>query len=103
MASDLRSPMTTSPVHVLPDPGPAAAAVAPPIRVGVIGYGYWGPNVVRNVVGLIGAQVLAISDMNQETLSLVHSQYPPVTTINDCNTVISDPTINAVVIITPVS
>src|SRR3989475_3844962 len=103
MASDLRSPMTTSPVHVLPDPGPAAAAVAPPIRVGVIGYGYWGPNVVRNFAEVTGAQVWALSGVSQERRDLAHARYPSVTTPTDCHELMADPAIDAVVIITPVS
>jgi len=103
MATDLRSPMTTSPVHVLPDLGQAVAADAPPIRVGVIGYGYWGPNVVRNFAEVTGAQVWAISDMSQERLALAHARYPSVTTTTDCHALIADPAIDAVVIITPVS
>src|SRR2546428_4188517 len=103
MGGGLRSPMAPRPVHVLPGPGPAAVAVAPPIRVGVIGYGYWGPNVVRNFAEVTGAQVWAISDMSQERLALAHARYPSVTTTTDCHELIADPAIDAVVIITPVS
>jgi predicted dehydrogenase len=103
MSADLKSPMTTSPVHVLPIAGPAPVADAPPIRVGVIGYGYWGPNVVRNFAEVTGAQVWAVSDMSQERLALAHARYPSVTTTTDCHALIEDPAIDAIVIITPVS
>src|SRR5256714_10464818 len=103
MATDLVSPMNTSPIRVLPDAGLASAASAPPIRVGVIGYGYWGPNVVRNFAEVTGAQVWAVSDMSQERLALAHARYPSVTTTTDCHALIADPRIDAVVIISPVS
>src|SRR6202011_2105645 len=103
MDTNLMSPMTTSPVHVLPNPATAMAADAPPIRVGVIGYGYWGPNVVRNFAEVTGAQVWAVSDMSQERLALAHARYPSVTTTTDAHALIADPAIDAVVIITPVS
>src|SRR2546421_409558 len=85
------------------DAGPATVADAATIRVGVIGYGYWGPNVVRNFAEVTGAQVWAVSDMSQERLALAHARYPSVTTTTDCHALIADPAIDAVVIITPVS
>ncbi len=44
-------------------PGPAAE-----LRIGVIGYGYWGPNVVRNLHGLDNCQLVAICDSNPANL-----------------------------------
>jgi predicted dehydrogenase len=103
MASELMSPLSSSPVRVLPDAGPAAVAPAPVLRIGIIGYGYWGPNVVRNFAEVAGAQVWSISDMNRERLGLAHARYPSITTTTDCHELISDSAIDAVVIMTPVS
>ena len=103
MAAEQLSPMSASPVQLLPDPGVAAVADAPAIRVGVIGYGYWGPNVVRNFAEVAGAQVWAVSDTSQERLALARVRYPAITTTTDCHTLIADPAIDAVVIMTPVS
>jgi len=46
------------------------------IHVALIGYGYWGPNVVRNFAEVAGAQVWAVSDMSDERLALAHARYP---------------------------
>jgi predicted dehydrogenase len=97
------NPSTVSPVSPLPDPGMTALGTAPPIRVGFIGYGYWGPNVVRNFAEANGTQVWSVSDMSQERLSMAHARYPGITTTTDCNELIADPAIDAVVIMTPVS
>ena len=44
------------------------------IRVGVIGYGYWGPNLVRNFAELPSVQIVAVSDLRAERLGLVKSR-----------------------------
>ena len=72
------------------------------IRVGVIGYGYWGPNLVRNFAELPQARVAAVSDRRPERLALVERRYPGVRVTTDAASLIDDPTIDAVVIATPV-
>lgn len=49
------------------------------IRVGVIGYGYWGPNVVRNFAEALGCQIAAVSDLRPERLALARSAFEPGT------------------------
>lgn len=73
------------------------------IGVGVIGYGYWGPNLVRNFAEVDGAQVVAVSDLRPERLTLAKSRYPYIKTTDVAMEVITDPRIDAVVIATPVS
>ena len=73
------------------------------VNVGVIGYGYWGPNLVRNFQEAQGAKVVAVSDLNSARLRLVETRYPSVRTTADACEVINDPQIDAVVIATPVS
>ena len=50
------------------------------VRVGVIGYGYWGPNIVRNLHGLENAQVVAVCDKNPAALRRAGRSYPGVCT-----------------------
>jgi predicted dehydrogenase len=68
----------------------------------VIGYGYWGPNLVRNFAGLAGAQVGAVCDRRPERLAGLDRRHPGVTLSTDAAAVIADPTIDAVIIATPV-
>ena len=73
------------------------------IRIGVIGYGYWGPNLVRNCFEAQGAQVACVSDLREDRLAAVNSRYPTVKTTRDSRELIEDPSIDAVAIATPVS
>lgn len=73
------------------------------VRVGVIGYGYWGPNLVRNFVESGRAQVVAVSDMKPERRALVESRYPGVRATADAGELLRDPSLDAVAIATPVS
>ncbi len=72
------------------------------IQVGVIGYGYWGPNIVRNLHGLDSTSVAAVCDKSQAALCRVRKTYPGVTTCSDPREIITSPTVDAVAIITPV-
>ena len=73
------------------------------IRIGVIGYGYWGPNLVRNCFEAVEAQVACVSDLRPDRLALLRSRYPSVRTTQDFRELIEDPSIDAVAIATPVS
>jgi len=73
------------------------------IRLVVVGYGYWGPNVVRNFAEAPGCQLAAVSDMRPERLAQVRTRYPAVRTFADPNEMIADRRIDAVAIVTPVS
>ncbi len=73
------------------------------IKVGVIGYGYWGPNLVRNFMEAPGSQVASVCDLRSERRDLLHSRYPTIKTLENCCDVFEDPSIDAVVIATPVS
>lgn len=72
------------------------------VRVGVIGYGYWGPNIVRNLAGIEGCDVVAVCDRNPKALAKVQRTYPAVRVTTEPSEVIGDPAIDAVAIITPV-
>jgi len=73
------------------------------IKVGIIGYGYWGPNLVRNFIEVPDATVIAISDLSSERLALAHTRYPGIETTTDHRAVLSNPRIDAIAIATPVS
>jgi predicted dehydrogenase len=72
------------------------------IRVGVIGYGYWGPNLVRNFHEVTDCQVVSVSDTRPERRALVTARYPSVVATADHRDLLNDPTIDAVLIATPV-
>jgi predicted dehydrogenase len=72
------------------------------LRIGVIGYGYWGPNLVRNFSVADGAQVTMVCDMNQQALKKVKKTYPGIKVTADCQELIKDLEVDAVAIATPV-
>ncbi len=73
------------------------------IKVGVIGYGYWGPNLVRNFMEAPGSTVVAVCDLRPERLAFMQSRHPTIQIVTDCQDLFQDPTIDAIVIATPVS
>jgi predicted dehydrogenase len=73
------------------------------VNVGVIGYGYWGPNLVRNFAETKDAKIVSVSDRKADRLSLVQSRYPSVKVTQDPMELINDPQVDAVIISTPVS
>src|SRR5262245_60547900 len=73
------------------------------INIGVIGYGYWGPNLVRNFAELPGSQVVAVSDLRPERLADVEARYPQIKTTTDHRELLKDLSVDAIVIATPVS
>jgi predicted dehydrogenase len=72
------------------------------IRVGVIGYGYWGPNVVRNLHGTDNACVEIVCDKSSAALARARKTYPGILTTSDANEVLRSPNVDAVAVITPV-
>lgn len=73
------------------------------IKIGVIGYGYWGPNIVRNFSRLKSARVVAVSDSNEKALSRVKDIYPAMKVYTNPDEILASPDIDAVAIVTPVS
>lgn len=71
--------------------------------MGVIGYGYWGPNLVRNFVESPDTRVVMVSDLKQDRLDLVQRRYPGVEVTTDFQEILNHPDIDAVAISTPVS
>ena len=95
--------LSTTP-EIRPRPaGAAAAGAEATLRVGVIGYGYWGPNLVRNFNEAPGSRVVAVSDLRDERLAQVRDRYPAVRTTGDFRDLLADPAIDAVIVATPVA
>ncbi len=72
------------------------------MNFGVIGFGYWGPNVVRNLASLEGTRVLAIADKSATARKRAQKAYPGVTITSDASEVITSTQIDAVAIVSPV-
>ncbi len=72
------------------------------IRFGVIGYGYWGPNIVRNLQLLDDVEVVAICDKSANALRRAKQLYPGVRVTSDCHELVEATDIDAVAVITPV-
>ena len=72
------------------------------VRFGIIGYGYWGPKVVRNLEHLPQAEVLTLCDLNVAARKRAHKDYPQVEIVSDPNEVMTSTEIDAVAIVTPV-
>src|SRR5438445_12008216 len=74
-----------------------------PINVGVIGCGYWGPNLVRNFKALTSCRLKAISDVNQRRLRHLRTLYSDSEAHTDASKLINDPEMDAIAIATPVA
>lgn len=83
--------------------GPARSQKpADAVRMGVIGYGYWGPNIVRNLAALDQCELVAVCDKNPAALKRAARAYPGVQVTREFSDVLRSPDIDAVAIVTPV-
>jgi predicted dehydrogenase len=72
------------------------------IRIGVVGLGYWGPNLARNFASLAGCELTWCCDTSDEARAQIASLYPGVRLTGDLEELLSDPALDAVAIATPV-
>jgi len=72
------------------------------INIGVIGCGYWGPNLIRNFNQMKTCDVVRVSDLDEKRLAHMKSLYPAVGITTEYRDIIDDPAIHAVAIATPV-
>jgi predicted dehydrogenase len=72
------------------------------VGIGIVGYGYWGPNLVRNFATTPGAEVVAVSDLDKEKLVLAKRRHPGIIATLDFNDLITNDRIDAIAIATPV-
>jgi len=73
------------------------------IKIGVIGCGYWGPNLIRNFGDIDNVQVVACADLKEERLGFIKKRFPQIKAMNNVVSLIKDSDIDAVAIATPVS
>lgn len=73
------------------------------VKIAVAGYGYWGPNLVRNIEETEDASVVTCCDAKPERLALAKAKYPSIGVTTDYDEVLNDPAVDAVAISTPVS
>jgi predicted dehydrogenase len=72
------------------------------VKFGVIGYGYWGPNVVRNLDQLDGVKVLAVCDKSSAARKRLNKSYPQIDVTSDPAELIASSKIDAIAVVTPV-
>lgn len=72
------------------------------MNFGVIGYGYWGPNIARNLASLEGSRIVAIADASAAARLRAQKAYPGVHVTSSSSEVISSVEIDAIAVVTPV-
>ncbi len=72
------------------------------VNIGIIGYGYWGPNLVRNFSALSNCRLRAVADSRKERIDILNRNYPTIRSAFSADEIIFDKEIDAVVIATPV-
>ena len=79
-----------------------ARACEAPVRIGVVGLGYWGPNLVRNLHEVAGAEVAWMCDLRRDMLDNLGRRFPAVRQTRDYRDVLADDSVDAVAVVTPV-
>jgi predicted dehydrogenase len=72
------------------------------VRVGVVGLGYWGPNLVRNLLEVEAAEISVVCDLEAPALAAISRRYPALRTTTRFDDLLEDPSVDAVAIATPV-
>ncbi len=72
------------------------------MRIGVIGYGYWGPNIVRNLHSQENGEVVRVADRNAKCEGRLKKMFPSVAFTTDENAILTSPNIDIVAVVTPV-
>ena len=80
---------------------PSQQATGQKARVGVVGAGYWGPNLIRNLAELPGSPLAAVADRDASRLETARTRYPQVRFYRDIAELLHDADVNAVVLATP--
>jgi len=75
---------------------------SPPIRIGVAGLGYWGPNLARNLASIANCELVWCCDSSQEALERIAERFPGVRATTEFGELLSDPELDAVALATPV-
>jgi predicted dehydrogenase len=72
------------------------------VRFGVIGYGYWGPNVVRNLASLEGSELMAVCDKSPAARRRLQKAHPGIAVVTEASEILGSTDIDAVAVVTPV-
>ncbi len=72
------------------------------MRIGVIGYGYWGPNIVRNFHSQDNCEVVLVADRNPKCEGRLKKVFPSIAFTTDENEILTSPVIDIVAVVTPV-
>src|SRR5258708_8362974 len=72
------------------------------IRIGVIGYGYWGPNIVRNFHAHEKSEVVLVCDKSTKCQQRLHKAHPSIAFTMDANDILKSPNIDLIAVVTPV-
>jgi predicted dehydrogenase len=72
------------------------------MNIAIIGFGYWGPNLVRNFSSVTDCKVKYVCDFRKERLAVVNKLYPSIEITDSFDLVLNDSTVEAVVVATPV-
>jgi len=72
------------------------------VRVGVVGFGYWGPNLVRNFANTEGAKVVSVCDRDPTKVAMARRRHPDIAGVTDYKELIENDGVDAIVIATPV-
>jgi predicted dehydrogenase len=83
-------------------PLPESDSKEPILRIGVIGHGYWGPNIVRNFHGQDRSRVVAVCDKSPKALQRVKQIYPDIALTHHCEDLVTAADIDAVAVVTPI-
>lgn len=73
------------------------------MKIGIIGLGYWGPNMVRNFLTNHNVASVICCDISSKRLELIKQRFPTVETVTDYKAILKNPSVVAVAIVTPVS
>jgi predicted dehydrogenase len=74
-----------------------------PLRAAVVGLGYWGPNLVRNLFELGDAEIAYVCDLDEEALAKITRRYPSIAATTRYDDLLADDTLEAILVATPVS
>lgn len=80
---------------------PLSPLMKKPVAIGIVGYGYWGPNLARNFDALPSARLAAVCDLSEVRLDSMRKIYQFVDSHTDYRSMLLDPDIDAVIIATP--
>ncbi len=74
-----------------------------PLRIGIVGYGYWGPMLTRNFSQLPEFEIAGVADLRPDRLAKAAAEYQVGVTTSDVDQLLGDPSIEAIAIATPIS